>query len=134
MQVLVAANTEADDAIRTCLPGHELSFARTMREALRALHRGAFGLVVIELHFDESRMLELLEHVRALERYRNAPVVCVQAIDANLPGSVLKHIDVAVKALGGLAFLDLRDTSPALPEHCGLLERAAYAGPGLLPS
>lgn len=131
MKVLVADIPEADEAIRACLPGYELSFVRDMREALRALHRGAFGLVVIELHFDESRMLELLEHARALERYRNVPVVCVQAIDANLPASVLKNIDVAVKALGGMAFLDLRDASPALPEHCGLLERAA--GP-LMPS
>jgi CheY-like chemotaxis protein len=135
MKVLVADVRNADEVISGCLPGHELVFVRTMHEALRALHRDGYGLIVIELHFDESRMFELLEEVHGLERYRAVPVVCVQAIEVGLSEAVLKNIDVAVKALGGEAFLDLRDGAEALAEHCGALAgAAAAAGGGLRPN
>jgi hypothetical protein len=127
-KVLVADVPEMDRTIRDCLPGHELVFVRTMREAIAALRRDGFGMIVIGLHFDESRMIELLSYVRTLRRYDNAPVVCVQGIEVALPDVVLKSIDVAVKALGGTAFLDLRDHAEAFREHCGLLGRAAERG------
>lgn len=118
-----------DARIRECLPQHELVFVRTMHEAIRALRRDGFQLIVIGLHFDESRMIELLSHVRTLERYRDSPVVCVQGTEVGLSEAVLKNIDVAVKALGGTAFIDLREGSEMLQrQHCGLLELAAEAG------
>jgi CheY-like chemotaxis protein len=124
-KVLVADIPEMDSTLRDCLPGHELIFVRTMREAISALRRDGFDLILIGLHFDESRMIELLSHVRGLEKYRDAPVICVQGIEVNLPESVLKSIDMAVKALGGTAFLDLRDGARKFREHCGALERVA---------
>lgn len=124
-RVLVADVPEMESTLRDCLPGHELSFVRTMREAIFALRRDGYGLIVIGLHFDESRMIEMLSYVRGLEKYRDAPVICVQGIEVNLPASVLKSIDVAVKALGGTAFLDLRDGAEKFSEHCGALERVA---------
>jgi len=124
-RVLVADVPEMESTLRDCLPGHELTFVRTMREAIFALRRDGFGLIVIGLHFDESRMIELLSHVRGLEKYRDAPVICVQGIEVNLPGSVLRSIDVAVKALGGTAFLDLREGAEKFREHCGALETVA---------
>ena len=133
MKVLVADLPETDARIRECLPGCEFVFVRSMHEALVALRRDGFSLVVIGLHFDESRMFELLGHVRALERYRDTPVVCVQGVERSLPDAVMKNIDVAVRALGGTAFLDLRDGSDVLQEHCGALETAARAGGGLRP-
>jgi hypothetical protein len=114
-----------DSTLRDCLPGHHLTFVRTMREAILALRRDGFGLIVIGLHFDESRMIELLSYVRGLEKYRDAPVICLQGIEVNLPDAVLKSIDVAVKALGGTAFLDLRDGVEKFSEHCGALESIA---------
>jgi CheY-like chemotaxis protein len=134
VQVLVAANPELDERVRACLPGCELSFVRTIHEALLALRHDGFRLVVIDLHFDESRMFELLSHVRALPRYRDTPVVCVQGVEVGLSDAVLKSIDVAVKALGGAAFLDLRDGSASLQEHCSALESVAEASGGLRPS
>jgi CheY-like chemotaxis protein len=124
-KVLVADVPEMDQTIRDCLPDQDLTFVRTMREAISALRRDGFGLILIGLHFDESRMIELLSYVRGLEKYRDAPVICVQGIELNLPDSVLTSIDVAVKALGGTTFLDLRDGAEKFREHCGTLERAA---------
>jgi CheY-like chemotaxis protein len=123
-----------DEKIRDCLPGHHLTFVRTMREALRALHHERFHLVVIGLEFDESRMLELLQHVRGLPTYKDVPVVCVYAEHMNLSEAVLKNIDVAVKALGGMAFLDLGAGAIKYPEDCAFLDHAAVESTALRPN
>ena len=126
-KVLVADIPEMDEKIRECLPGHELKFVRTMPEAIRALRHAGFQLVVIGLHFDESRMLELLQYVRALPAYRDVPVVCVHGdhLNLNLNEAVIRNIDVAVKALGGIAFLNLGDGALDYKLDCSFLDRVA---------
>jgi len=119
--VLCAAVPETDEKLRECLPGHELSFVRTMHEAISALRHDGYQLLVIELGFDESRMFELLQYLRALPKYREVPVICCYADHLNLSEAVIRNIDVAVKALGGLAFLDLREGSFSYRADCGRL-------------
>ena len=133
-KVLIADVPEMDERLRECLPGHDLSFVRTMDEAMRALRHRAFHLVVIGLHFDESRMFELLRYVRGLPAYKDVPVICVQGIEFLLSDSVLKNIDVAVKAMGGTAFVDLRDDSHTMREHCNFLDTVAAEGAALRPN
>jgi DNA-binding NtrC family response regulator len=131
--VLVAAGAEMDERVRECLPGHELTFVRTMVQALRELRRDGFQLLVIELNFDESRMLELLQYVRALPKYKDVPVMCVYGDNLNLTEAVIRNIDVAVKALGGMAFLDLREGSFAYQADCGKLGGLAETSASMLP-
>ena len=126
-KVLVASVPELDEKIRECLPGHRLTFVRTMYEAITALRHDGFQLVVIGLEFDESRMLELLQYVRGLPAYRHAPVVCVYAEQLNLSEAAMKNIDVAVKALGGVAFLNLADGAINYSHDCSFLGHAAAA-------
>jgi hypothetical protein len=124
-RVLVAHVPEMDEKLRDCLPGHDLTFVRTMNQAVSELRHDGFQLVVIGLEFDESRMLELLQYVRALPHYKEVPVVCVYAEYYNLSEAVLKNIDVAVKALGGLAFLNLGDGVLNYKSDCAFLDRIA---------
>jgi CheY-like chemotaxis protein len=129
LSVLCAVVPELDETLRDCLPGHELTFVRTMHQAVAALRRDGFQLLVIDLNFDESRMLELLQYVRALPKYRDAPVICIYGDHLNLSEPVIHNIDVAVKALGGMAFLDLRDGSLAHHADCHRLgAMAAHTG------
>lgn len=124
-RVLVAGTAEMDEKVRDCLPGHQLTFARTMQEAIAELRHDGFQLVVIGLEFDESRMLELLQYVRTLRHYKEVPVVCVYAESFNPSDAVLKNIDVAVKALGGLAFLNLGDGVLDYKRDCAFLDKVA---------
>ena len=124
-----------DEKLKECLPGHDLTFVRNMSQAIRALRRDGFQLVVIDHNFDESRMLELLQYVRSLPAYRQAPVVCVHGDPLNLSEAVVKSIDVAVKALGGMAFLNLRDGAIDYRKDCSFLGRVATeTGQGLRPN
>jgi CheY-like chemotaxis protein len=124
-----------DEKMRECLPGHDLAFVRTLWHAVHALRQDGFQLVVIDLDFDDSRMLELLQYVRALPAYREVPVMCVHGEPMNLSEAAMKNIDVAVKALGGVAFLDLRDGALDYKKDCGFLgEVAIETGAGLRPN
>ena len=127
-RVLVADVPEMDEKVRECLPQRDLTFVRTMSEAIRALRRDGFQLVVIGLNFDESRMLELLQYVRALPAYKEVPVICVHGDHLNLSEAVMRNIDVAVKALGGVAFLNLRDGALDYHKDCSFLGRVAAEG------
>ena len=131
VRVLCAAIPELDDKLRDCLPGHEISFVRTMHQAVAALRRDGFRLLVIDLNFDESRMFELLQYVRALPKYHEVPVICTYADHVSLSDAVIRNIEVAVKALGGMAFLDLRDGSFAHHADCARLGTMAAASSGL---
>jgi hypothetical protein len=124
-KVLVAAPPDMDAKITECLPGHDLLFIRTMPQAVAKLRQGGFQLVVIGLEFDESRMLELLQYVRSLAHYKEVPVVCVHADSLNLSEAVIRNIEVAVKALGGLAFLHLADGVIDYKKDCAFLDRVA---------
>jgi PleD family two-component response regulator len=134
-RVLVADVPEMDEKIRECLPGHDLTFVRTMYDAIGKLRRDGFQLVVIGLDFDESRMLELLQYVRGLPRYKDVPVVCVHAENMNLREAVMKNIDVAVKALGGIGFLNLADGAINYKQDCSLLDQVAIeSGQSIRPT
>jgi hypothetical protein len=134
-RVLVADIPEMDEKIRECLPGHDLTFVRTMYDAIGKLRRDGFQLVVIGLDFDESRMLELLQYVRGLLRYKDVPVVCVHAGNMNLSEAVMKNIDIAVKALGGIGFLNLADGAINYKQDCSLLDQVAIkSGQSIRPN
>jgi CheY-like chemotaxis protein len=124
-KVLVADIPEADEKIRACLPAHDLNFVRTLGAAVRELRRDGYQLIVIDLHFDESRMFELLRYVRSLPHHKDVPVICVQCEDVMLSEAVLKNMDDAVMALGGTAFIDLRDDSHVFRNHCDFLNQVA---------
>lgn len=124
-RVLVASVPETDENIRQCLPDHELVFVRTLQQAMSALRHDGFQLVVIGLEFDESRMLELLQHIRSLAHYKEVPVVCVHADNLNLSEAVMRNIDVAVQALGGIAFLNLGEGVISYKKDCAFLDRVA---------
>ncbi|HET7362646.1 MAG TPA: hypothetical protein VFJ70_03640 [Burkholderiales bacterium] len=133
--MLVADIPEMDEKIRDCLPGHDLTFVRTMYDAIGKLRHDGFQLIVIGLNFDESRMLELLQYVRSLPRYKDAPVVCVHADRMHLSEAVMRNIDIAVKALGGIGFLDLADGAINYKQDCTLLDQvAAESGQSIRPN
>jgi PleD family two-component response regulator len=124
-KVLVADIPAADEKIRACLPGHDLHFVRTLGAAVRELRRDGYQLIVIGMHFDDSRMFELLQYVRSLPRHKDVPVICVQCEEVMLSEAVLKNMEDAVKALGGTAFVDLRDNSHVFRSHCDFLNKVA---------
>ena len=108
MKKTVLVADHADARLSTILAGYELVFVRTLDEAKETLTGRNFDLIVIGVHFDESRMFDLLRHVRWQERHRATPVVCVLTTDFSRPAIAAEGLEIAVKALGGTAYIDLK--------------------------
>jgi PleD family two-component response regulator len=104
--ILVADHSDA--RLSALLSGHELAFVNTPDEAKRTLAGRNFDLIVIGVHFDESRMFDLLRHVRGQERHRATPVVCVLSAEFARHAVTAEGLEIAVKAMGGTAYVDLQ--------------------------
>jgi len=108
MKKMVLVADHADARLSAILAAHELLFVRTLDEAKAALAGRNYDLIIIGVHFDESRMFDLLRYVRWQERHRATPVICVLTVDFTRQAIAAEGVEIAVKALGGTAFLDLK--------------------------
>ena len=104
-RILVADTPESDHRLTAVLNGHELAFARTLGEAQRRLAQGAFDLLVIGVHFDDSRMFDLVGHVRGAQN--ELPVACVRCHRFVSPALSIEGLEVAARAARCSLFLDL---------------------------
>ena len=108
-KIVLAIVADKVDLWRRILEGHELVFVMTLREAMQHLaEEDDLRMVIIGVHFDESRMFTLLGDIRAWPKYRNIPVLVVLS-----PGQyafskiAVEGIDRAVTALGANGLLNL---------------------------
>lgn len=86
-RVLVAGTTPAIERVREILGGEvDTIAARSMREALQRLESHP-DLIVCNVRFDESRMLDLLQVAKTSPVTRDTPFVCLlrEAVLSHLP-------------------------------------------------
>ena len=104
-RVLVAGTPSAIDTVRKLL-GREVDYlpASSMEDALHGFEAHP-DMIVCNVRFDESRMMNLLQAAKQAAATRETPFLCLRL--APLPPSWKKGIEVAVLALGAVAFIDL---------------------------
>ena len=108
MKKTILLADHSDARLSAILADYDLAFVHTIDEAKAVLAVRTFDLITISVHFDESRMFDLLRYVRWQERHRATPVVCVQTADFTRHAIAAEGVEIAVKALGGTAYLDLK--------------------------
>lgn len=108
-RILIACVPEAYTRLCSFLPRHDLIFVRTLTETHGALEAGDYDMILMGLHFDESRMFDLLRYVRADGKYARVPVVCFRGVVVADAKSkvVLEAVELACKAIGANAFFYL---------------------------
>jgi hypothetical protein len=106
-KILVADTPEGDRRISAILSGYELVFVRTLGEAQRILGREKFVLILIGVHFDDSRMFDLLRHLQASGQRPGCAVICMRSQHFLSPAITIEGLEIAAKALGCNLFLDL---------------------------
>jgi len=106
-RVLVADTAEGDRRIAAILSGYELKFVRTLEEARRALQDDGIDLVLIGVHFDDSRMFDLLRYVRANPGKVGRRVVCMRSQRFVSTAITIEGLEIAARTLGCALFLDL---------------------------
>lgn len=105
-RILVADVPAGQATLRNVMgDGVELVFATTVDAALRALPDA--DMVVCGIHFDDSRMFDLLRLCQADPHCRRKPIVCFRDLDSALAPTLFESLDIAGKALGATTFVDL---------------------------
>ena len=90
------------------LPRCDVTFVSTYDQAVAALQRNQYSGVVIAMCFDESRMFELLKHVRAT--YPGTSVICIESPRSRILSKVVHAAAaMAVAFLGAQTFFDPAD-------------------------
>lgn len=74
--------------------------------ALRRLGE-KWEVVICGLHFDESRMFDLLRFAKATPATRDTPFICYRDLNTDLGRSILEGMQIAAKAHGAAAFVDM---------------------------
>ena len=105
-RVLVACPPLAFATLERVLgPYAELIFVNQLTTACAQLELHAdIVMVVCGIHFDESRMFDLLRHTR-LQRPQ-LPFVCVRILDHEAARTAPESVATAVRALGAVDYLD----------------------------
>jgi hypothetical protein len=136
LRILVAINPEGDRRLAAILHGHELIFVRTLDEAQAVLAAQPFDLAAIGTRFDESRMFDLLRHIRSREKTRGIGVVCFRGILFRRPGDkvLVEGLSLGCQALGAEFhdFIGYPDDEAGNREIRRIFESCATAdkGPG----
>jgi hypothetical protein len=104
-RLLVAAHPECLRAIRDALRGDfDLTVCTTL-EAVKWRLAEHHDLILCGIYFDESRMFDLLRYAGMETSQR--PVVCINSIGPPLNAMVYQAVEIATRALGAHAFVDL---------------------------
>jgi hypothetical protein len=103
-KIFVAASSDDIDALARILgEHHQLCFGFEMSEAIKMLSEPAVDLVLVGVHFDESRMFDLLRHVPEDMR---KPIICFCTRDTPLTRTMHDSIQLASQALGAWMYID----------------------------
>ena len=106
-RILIADSPEGLAALRrTVASAFDLVHAPTLELARQALQEGP-ALVVCGAHFDEGRMYDLLRLMKADPALARLPFVAVRLLEGELDDALYESVKIAVRALGGDAFVDL---------------------------
>ena len=106
MQKRILVADAGDRRLAAILASHELHFAPNLAEAQRLLRAGRFDLVAIDVHFDDSRMFDLLRWLQFSGVHAGA-IACIRSHHFVSPAITIEGLQIAARALGATLFLDL---------------------------
>lgn len=109
-RILIAEEHGEDSFIQNLLkPKHELVVVTTMREAATTLKSQLFDLIIIDLHFDESRMFDALHLVKSISKNADKPIIGIASRRGRVLRTVQDGLDFTARAMGAWMFLDVHE-------------------------
>lgn len=81
----------------------------TLDQARQALRANEIDLAIAGIHFDESRMFDLLRYAQADPATDGIPFLCLKILDDRIAPTFLQSAEIASRALGARDFIDLSE-------------------------
>jgi CheY-like chemotaxis protein len=131
MRVLACTVPLAEQRLRSALPGARLQIVFTTAEALEALGREDFDLLILGMRFDESRALEFLQRIHADPALQPLPPLVGIRGAASPVVIAPQHFDLPMWAMGACDVIDfyaIPDSEPGNRHIRERLERCAARG------
>ena len=107
-RILTAVAPDTEERIRRILAGHKLFFVTSIADAKAALDDN-IKLVFVGARFDESRMFDLIEHIRQDVEQRKIPIVAAIIAPTMMSRGTLAGLAHATKIFGASVFVNLND-------------------------
>lgn len=109
-RILIADEPDGAAFLQRLLePEHGLIVVSTLKIALETLRQQIFDLIIIGVHFDDSRMFNLMAECKTIPECANKPIICFCTRDTPLTRTMHESIDMSAKALGAWMYLDQHD-------------------------
>jgi len=108
-RILTAVAPDTADRVQRILAGHELRMVHNLAAAKAELARHQTDLIFVGARFDESRMFDLLEHLRRDALHRKIPVVAAIVIPTDLNPETIAGLAHSVRFYGASVFINLND-------------------------
>ena len=125
--ILLAGTPQEVAAMRSILAdGHEISDVNIMAKALEILSKTEFDLIMIGVHFDESRMFDLIKNIPKFPKNAHAPLICFCTKDSPRAREIRESVYFASKILGAWMYLDqseYKDSKEPEAEMRRIIER-----------
>jgi hypothetical protein len=107
-EIFIADIPDGIDLLRSAVGDrHSITTAETFDSAMDNLTRRRFDLVVIGIHFDDSRMYELITNMRNYTRNRGTPLAAFRCLRTDLSDFFCHSIELGCKALRACKFIDM---------------------------
>ena len=106
-RVLAADTPEGIETLRNVLePAIQVFSASSMRDAFDLL-RHEVDLLVCGIHFDNSRMFDVLRIVKSHPAVQHKRILCYRDRALDLPAVLPQGLTIACTAMGAIDFVDL---------------------------
>jgi hypothetical protein len=105
--VLVAAIPLATERLCRLLVDQRTVCPPNLVQAQLALAQERFALAIMGVHFDESRMFDLMSVARASPRNRDVPIVCVLGVRRTMSNLTVHLLEETINGMPGCQFLNL---------------------------
>lgn len=108
MRILIAGIPETRERLLRLFADSDVKFVTTMHEAQEAL-LSPLDAVVVAVRFDESRMFDLLRHIKDDGSLARLPIVCYRTESGPVTTTALalQAVQLATRSLGAADFVDL---------------------------
>jgi hypothetical protein len=95
-------------------------------EMAKEVARDNIDVILCGLHFDDSRMFDLLRFVKADPALRAIPFLCIKTLKGKVEPTFDESIRIATKALGAVGFFDLATKIDKVGRDHAMSEIAGY--------
>lgn len=116
-RILIAVAPDTEERVRRILSGHDLLFVRSIADAEAVLATSGVRLVFVGARFDESRMFDLLDHIRKDAEHKKIPIVAAIIGPTALTPVTIQGMAHATKLFGASVFVNLNDFPDEQPEN-----------------